>query len=258
MPAPLVSVIVTTYNREEYLKRTILSILNQTYKDFELIVVDNYSNYDFNKLIASFEDVRIKPYQNANNGVIAVNRNFGISKARGKYLAFCDDDDMWEVDKLEKQLSFISHNPNYIVATSCSLIDDNDISFKTVIRTKQYSNKYNLYKGSKISLSSVLIENSKLVIFDENPLFVGVEDWCLWLKLIHEGYSIHILQEPLLKYRFASSNYSKNKKFRPIKQIACLSTIVLRYPNFHKFKYLQAVLINLMYYCYYMVSQSQR
>ena len=77
---PLVSVIVTTYNREILLKETINSILCQTFKEFELIVVDNYSNYDYFKFINSFNDSRILPFQNKNKGIIAVNRNFGIKK----------------------------------------------------------------------------------------------------------------------------------------------------------------------------------
>ena len=88
--SPLISVIVTTYNRKRLLKQTLDSILNQTFTDFELIVVDNYSDYNFISYIKSFNDKRIKSFQNKNNGVIAVNRNYGIIKAQGKYIAFCD------------------------------------------------------------------------------------------------------------------------------------------------------------------------
>ena len=77
---PLVSVVVTTYNRKEMLKITIKSILNQTYDNIELLIIDNYSNYDFFNFISSFNDSRIKAFQNKNNGIIAVNRNYGINK----------------------------------------------------------------------------------------------------------------------------------------------------------------------------------
>ena len=102
---PLVSILVITYNRKVFLHETIESILNQTYKNFELIIVDNFSNYDFLSHLNSFKDDRIKPFQNKNNGVIAVNRNFGLTKAQGEYIAICDDDDLWIPQKLEKQVN---------------------------------------------------------------------------------------------------------------------------------------------------------
>ena len=105
--SPLVSVIVTTFNRKELLKETIDSILNQTFTDFELIVVDNYSEYNFVDYIKSFSDNKLIAFQNKNNGIIAVNRNYGIKKAKGKYIAFCDDDDCWDSEKLAKQIPYL-------------------------------------------------------------------------------------------------------------------------------------------------------
>ena len=102
-----VSVIVTTFNRKLFLTEALNSILNQTFKDFELIIVDNYSDYDFIAHINSFKDKRIRAYQNENNGVIAVNRNFGLKKAKGEYLAFCDDDDIWFKEKLKRQMKIV-------------------------------------------------------------------------------------------------------------------------------------------------------
>ena len=96
---PLVSVILITYNRECFLKETIDSILAQTYRNFELIIIDNFSDYDFNALVNSYHSNKIRAFQNQNNGIIAINRNFGIERARGNYLAFCDDDDIWYPNK---------------------------------------------------------------------------------------------------------------------------------------------------------------
>ena len=90
-----VSVVVTTYNRAHIVTEAIESILNQTFGDFELIIVDNYSNDNTEEVIKSYKDERIKYFKNRNNGIIAVNRNYGISKAQGEYIAFCDDDDLW-------------------------------------------------------------------------------------------------------------------------------------------------------------------
>ena len=114
----MVSVVVTTFNRKDLLKETLESILAQTYQDFELIVVDNYSNYDFNALIESFKSDKIRAYQNQNHDVIATNRNFGIEKAKGEYIAFCDDDDLWMPDKLEKQMKCASEHDVDLISKS--------------------------------------------------------------------------------------------------------------------------------------------
>ena len=118
MNKPEVSVVVITYNRKELLKETIVSIINQTYTDFELLVIDNYSEYDFFGFIEELNDKRIKPYQNHNHGVIATNRNLGIQKATGSFISFCDDDDMWEPEKLEKQLQAFEQNPDILLVST--------------------------------------------------------------------------------------------------------------------------------------------
>ena len=96
---PKVSVILTTYNRPDLVKKTILSILNQTFIDFELIVVDNYSDYNFLGLIEEINDQRIYAFQNKNNGNISINRNFALEIAKGDFIEFCDDDDIWKNNK---------------------------------------------------------------------------------------------------------------------------------------------------------------
>ena len=103
-----VSVIVPTYNRAHLLKKTIESILSQTYTDLELIVVSNYSTDNTDDMVKSYKDDRIKYFKNQNNGIIAVNRNFGIRKSTGEYIAFCDDDDTWLPNKLERQVNFFN------------------------------------------------------------------------------------------------------------------------------------------------------
>ena len=131
---PVVSVIVTTFNRKEYLKETVESILNQSYINFELIIVDNYSDYDFFSHIKSFKDNRIQPYQNSNNGIIAVNRNFGINIAKGEYIAFCDDDDLWLPQKLEMQIKFMKESGYSFSSSSTFCINNigNQIKRKRV------------------------------------------------------------------------------------------------------------------------------
>lgn len=254
MQEPTVSVIVTTYNRERYLKETIQSILNQTFSDFELIVVDNYSNYDFIKLIEEFNDPRIRPFQNINNGIIAVNRNFGISKASGKYLAFCDDDDLWNANKLEEQLKEVSNSPMIICSTNSIYIDGDGNYLKTVKR-KNHKNPFWIYISNSITLSSVLVERTDLIKFDEGEVFKGIEDCGLWTVLIHNGYKVSRIDEPLIKYRISGTNFSFNKRYEPVKRIALFSTCLFRYKNSPVRFYIAGVLKDLFFFVYYVITK---
>ena len=106
----LVSVVMPVYNDGPFIEDTIVSVLNQTHSNFELIIVEDCSKDNSLEVIKSFEDNRIRLFQNVENKGAAFSRNFAIRHAKGEYIAFLDGDDLWEKDKLEKQLFFmISH-----------------------------------------------------------------------------------------------------------------------------------------------------
>jgi glycosyltransferase involved in cell wall biosynthesis len=203
---PLVSVIVTTYNRRDLLTNTIDSILNQTYKNFELIVVDNCSDYDFLSHIKSFNDERIRPFQNANDGIIAVNRNFGIKKAKGDYIAFCDDDDLWEKNKLEKQLDIIKNNNAGLCFCNHYKIDQNG----NIIGAGKVKNKYKNPTFTNFFLSGGYIMNSSVIIKsqciddvgyqNESTEMVAIEDSEYWGRIL-SIYKGCFLPEKLVRYR---------------------------------------------------------
>ena len=127
---PIVSVIVTTFNRCEMLGETIASIINQSFQDFELIIVDNMSQDGTEQFIKNIKDARIRYFRNPNFGIIASNRNYGIAKSRGFYIAFCDDDDLWKKNKLELQLNYLNKNPDVVMCYSQaeSFLDDKVVS----------------------------------------------------------------------------------------------------------------------------------
>lgn len=251
---PKVSVIVTTYNREKYLKETIQSILNQTFTDFELIVVDNFSNYNFFEIIESFNDSRIKAFQNQNNGIIAINRNFGLKNATGEYVAFCDDDDTWATQKLEKQIEVIKEHDKLIVCSNVIYIDKESCFIKT-IRKKSYKNPFQIYVNNIITLSSVLVNNTDLLVFDESSLFKAIEDCGLWTKLIHNGYNVFNMNEPLVNYRITGANFSFNKRFEPVRRIALFSAMLLRYQNVPLRYYIKGVLRDISFFIYYSLTK---
>jgi len=204
-------VIVTTYNRKEFLSETLNSILNQTFSDFELIVVDNFSNYYFFELIRSFNDERIHPYQNKNNGIIAINRNFGIKKAKGNYIAFCDDDDVWVENKLEKQVEVMEEENSSLVSSNVYVFKKNISDYKFINKKTVISNIHDLLKLNPINTSSVLVKNTSKVLFPEDRALVAIEDFALWIELYIYGYKFSFIEEALVYYR-DMDNFSKNNK----------------------------------------------
>jgi len=226
-----VSVIVTTYNRKDFLTETLNSILNQTFNNFELIVVDNCSNYDFLTHIKSFKDDRIRPFQNQNNGIIAVNRNFGIKKAKGMYLAFCDDDDIWMKKKLEVQVQRIRQD-------GCDLVSSNMVLFKKDINNITGSQNNRLVKNLKdllttnqINHSTVLVKRSEQVYFNCDKTLITIEDYALWLNLYINGYKFDFINEPMIYYRISDSMSQKNWISKHLRTIYLLLSIKIEHPN---------------------------
>ena len=122
---PLVSIITPVYNAEEFLEETILSVLNQTYKNWELILIDDCSKDDSYKIIERYlgMDKRIKYLKNEKNSGPAVTRNNGINISKGKYIAFLDSDDLWYRDKLKKQIDFMEMNNKNICHGNYEMIN---------------------------------------------------------------------------------------------------------------------------------------
>ena len=106
--APIVSVIIPTYNRAYCIKRTIDSVLNQSFKDFDIFVIDNNSIDNTEEIINAYDNPKINFKKIENNGVIAASRNKGIFLSRSKYIAFLDSDDFWTNNKLDGQIKFMS------------------------------------------------------------------------------------------------------------------------------------------------------
>jgi len=208
---PLVSIIVTTFNRKDFLKETLDSILKQTFTDFELLVIDNCSGYDFMGFIESYQDSRIRAWQNPNNGVISVNRNFGIRKASGKFIAFCDDDDTWFPEKLERQVSALQDED--LVAVGCAMKFTGDLTY---FRQWQYPQDLALdfedilRLNVNIPLSSLLVKN-KTILFDESDTVRYVEDFDYKLNLAFStGKKIKFIKDPLICYRIHPFNENTN------------------------------------------------
>ncbi len=135
-----ISVVIPTYNRPELLNNSINSVLSQTYRDFELIVIDDCSSDNTPDVLEGFRDERLRVIRNSSNKGIAAVRNISVSNSQGKYIAFLDDDDEWLPDKLEKQLKIMEDGPDNLgcVYSGCLTTgpDGNEVVSTSIPRYK--------------------------------------------------------------------------------------------------------------------------
>ena len=219
---PLVSVIMPTYNHAKFIGKAIESVLNQTYQNLELIIIDNYSEDNTEEIITSYEDDRIKYLKFRNHGIIAASRNHGIKHSHGEYIAFLDSDDLWHTHKLEKQLPHFETSEIIGVASNAILFSETPYYRKdNLARSKQgyVDYKYrDILNHNRIMTSSLIVRRDTLDrsgLFDENKTFSFIEDWELWLRMARYG-SFRVLEQPLLTYLvsrkrgYQSSIISKN------------------------------------------------
>ena len=228
MSNPLVTVIIPTYNRAKYIEDTIRSVINQTYKNLEIIVYDDGSTDNTKEIVESFKDKRIKYFWQKNSGMPAVPRNKAINHSSGEYIAFIDSDDLWLPNKLEKQLKEYEQNNNVgLVCTSIIQFNENDEWIKNLeLSDKDFTFKSLLF-NSHVRLSSVLVKKSVLNdvgLFDENPIIRVGEDYELWLR-ISKKYKIKYIDLPLTRYRHHIGNISK-KNFELINALKAVYSVL--------------------------------
>ena len=213
--SPLVSVIIPAYNHDKYISEAIESVLNQTFKDIELIIIDDASNDSSKEIIQLFEkkSVKIKSFFHKKNMGIAKTVNECIEIARGKYISHFSSDDVWFKEKLEKQLEVLEKNENLVVWSEGLVIDA--LSNPTgelftqkhgALKRKKSGNIFEeLLKGNYICGQSLIYkkENFKDVRFDENLKYLNDYKFMVDLAKKHEFYFI---SEPLVMYRIHGEN----------------------------------------------------
>lgn len=190
MNEPLVSVIIPTYNQAKFLGHAINSVFSQTHKNFELIIVDNYSEDQTEALVSSYKDPRINYFKFKNHGIIAASRNLGIDNSTGEYVAFLDSDDLWKHDKIEKQLGVFKRKPEAgIVYSDYEIIGENGEAidsrkYRPIHHEGNVSDKLLHYNFA--ALSGIIVKRSCLEDtgkFNEHKELVTCEDWELLLRL---------------------------------------------------------------------------
>lgn len=210
---PKVSVIIPAYNSMKYLPETLESALNQSFQDFEVIVVNDGSSDETAEWVSQLTDPRIKLISQENQGLSGA-RNTGIENASGEYLAFLDADDCWESTKLEKQVLTLEDNPEVgLVYTWVALVNESGTPtgriFKNYAENDVLENliEHNIVEcGSVAMVRRQCFENCG--VFDRD-LRSFVEDWDMWLR-IASRYPFKVIKQPLVYYRQHSNSASKN------------------------------------------------
>jgi glycosyltransferase involved in cell wall biosynthesis len=209
----LISIILPVFNTDKYLQQSIESILNQTFTDFELIIIDDGSTDNSLKIIQSFDDNRIKIIQNQTNQGISTSLNKSIDLAQGKYIARMDADDISMPERLKKQVAFLEKNPTIdLVGSSVEFIDAYDNS-KNSFDIRDYNQEMLdclLIFTCPIYHPTIMCKSELLRQFKYDKFYEGLEDWELWTRII-ETKNIINLPDVLLKYRLHEQNISRQK-----------------------------------------------
>jgi glycosyltransferase involved in cell wall biosynthesis len=210
---PFVSVIMAAYNAEKHISASIESVLNQSYANFELLIVNDGSTDKTQSIVEKFckRDSRIKLINNDKNFFVIKSRNIGIEKAKGKYIAILDSDDLALPNRLEKQIKFLENNSEvFLIGSSAHIIDEtNKIIYDFNATTGYYELKKAIHKNNLIYHSSIMFRNEK-VLYREKMIYS--EDYDLILRLFSEGKKIQNLPDILISYRQTVGSLSKTKE----------------------------------------------
>lgn len=211
MEEPLVSIIMPLYKTEKYLQETIDSVLNQSYKNWELIIVDDYSpDRSFNIALQNTKnDSRIRAYQQDVNQGAAAARNRAIQLAIGDYLAFLDSDDLWVSSKLEKQIDFMVQNDLAFTCSYYGKINEKSEDLGIIKKTPDKMDYNKLLLNSPGN--STVIYSTKKLGKTQIPPIKKRNDYLMWLKVIKKAGQIYTLPEILAYHRLRSGSISQKK-----------------------------------------------
>lgn len=215
----LISIIIPVYNAEKFIDETISSVLDQTYSNWELLLVNDCSTDNTEKLIKKYlKDNRIKLINNKVNSRAAISRNNGIKNAKGEFICFLDADDKWDKEKLEKQIKFIKEKKCAFSFTGYEFADENCIpNGKKVFVPEKLSYEQAL-KNTTIWTSTVMFDMERLSKEDIYMPNVKSEDTASWWSILKKVDYAYGLNEILSFYRRSEGTLSSNK-FEAIKRI---------------------------------------
>lgn len=212
----LVSIIMPSYNTGCFIKETIESVLAQTYSNWELIIVDDCSTDDTDDVVSQYlSDNRIHYLKNDVNSGAAMSRNRALREAKGKWIAFLDSDDLWEPDKIQKQISFMTENGYHFSYTNYIEIDEeSNPNGKSVSGPKRIT-KHGMYNYCWMGCLTVMYDADAVGLIQIADIKKN-NDYAMWLKVCKKA-NCYLLNETLARYRKRSGSISNHGYMKLIK-----------------------------------------
>ena len=211
--SPLVSIVMPAFNSEKFIASAVRSILAQTYENWELIIVDDHSTDGTRKVLKKFDPFdKIRVISCKKNGGAAKARNRGIAEARGAFLCFIDADDLWEPDKLRRQLTFMRKKDAAFSFASYVFADANGVPNDKIVHVPATITYRQALKNTTIWTSTVMLDMTKLSKKDvEMPDVRRGQDTATWWKVLKKVGKAYGLDEIMAIYRRSDGSLSSNK-----------------------------------------------
>jgi teichuronic acid biosynthesis glycosyltransferase TuaG len=250
----LISIITPLYNAEKYISETIISVINQTYQNWEMIIVDDCSTDNSREIVKDYgqKDNRIRLVELDNNfGGPAKPRNIGLDNSKGVYVAFLDADDVWLTNKLKEQLFILESNNCDIVHSLAYTIDtkSNNIGF---FNNQRIYNKLNYFCSDKtisyfsnfININTVLMKKDLNIRFKEEKYLVALEDWYFWIEHIYSNKKVYLIKEKLINYRVDINSISNRTTDNGYRKIFYMYGLLLNEKKISLTKYILSSIFN--------------
>jgi glycosyltransferase involved in cell wall biosynthesis len=209
---PKISVVIPVHNGAKFLAQTLLSVFQQTCTDFEVLVIDDASTDCLTDVLDPIDDPRLRVFHFPKNIGVSAARNFGISQAKGEYIAFCDADDICLSQRLERQVQHLDNHPmlGFCGAAFICFEQREDIELvKNPIEFGQI--RRSLMRGNCFGLSTIMARANILREYSFNPDLGVAEDYDLWTRLVARGIRAENLPDVLLRYRLHPGQASRSK-----------------------------------------------
>lgn len=217
MVESLVSIIMPTWNTERFIAEAIQSVLNQTYQNWELLIVDDCSTDNTEQVVASFKDDRIKYFHNEESCGAALTRNRAMREAQGEWIAFLDSDDLWMPEKLEKQIAFMRENGYTLSFTEYEKIDEESKPLNMYVSGPEKVDKRKMYHYDYIGQLTMMYSAKEFGLIQIKDIEKN-NDYAIRLQLYKKpGTCAYLLKENLAKYRVRKVSISHDCFGRKVK-----------------------------------------